>query len=91
LRAERLDCEADMSYSYRLRIDNVTDENKIYTVYGIEAVGESGEVLAAFSDVFFDIEDARAFVGMCNRLKLSLIHLADAVDDVLAKICSGEI
>ncbi len=73
-----------MSYTYRLRVDTIHDEyGKEYIVYGIEAVDFNGKILQSFPDIFFDKQKAEAFVNLCNESNLELIHLADAVNDVL--------
>lgn len=57
-----------------------------YTSYGVCAWHMEGErrvVLAHISDVFLNEETALNFVDRCNRLKLDLIHLSDAIEDAL--------
>lgn len=74
-----------MSIKYILRCDTVTDEEKReHTVYGITALNGRGIEAATFPDIFFDKQKAEDFVELCNSEKLELIHLADAVEDVLA-------
>lgn len=69
-----------------MRKDIIYDEErKAYTVYGIDAISSEGDILLTFSDVFFDRQKAERFVSMCNKGKLALIHLADAVEDALAE------
>ena len=73
-----------MDYAYTMRTDVIYDEDgKAFTVYGIEAISNSGEVLFSFPDIFFDIEKGKDFVKMCNDLEISLIHMPDVVDDAL--------
>ena len=73
-------------YTYSMRKDTIHDEErKAYTVYGIDAVNSEGKVLMSFSDVFFDRQKAERFVSLCNEGNLSLMHLADAVEDALAE------
>lgn len=58
-----------------------------YTAYAICAFEEQDgqKILRAhISDVFLDKQEAEAFVSLCNRLHLSLIHLPDAIEDALA-------
>ena len=58
-----------------------------YTSYAICAYkSENGKnILCSYtSDVFLNKEEAEAFVTLCNRLHLSLIHLPDAIEDALA-------
>ncbi len=73
-----------MTYTYCMRKDTVYDEDRIaHTVYGIDAVGSEGKILSSYPDVFFDRQKAEHFVHLCNEGNLSLIHLADAVEDAL--------
>ena len=58
-----------------------------YTSYAVCAYErEHGiDILLSYtSDVFLNKEEAELFVTMCNRCKLSLIHLPDAIEDALA-------
>lgn len=67
-----------------LRTDVVTDdENHRYTVYGITALDNFGNMLKSFEDIFFSKQKAEEFVELCNDEKLELIHLQDVVEDVL--------
>ncbi len=76
-----------MKFMYKLRDDQVLDQNgEAHTVYGIE-LWEDGVCVRAVSDVFFARERAAEFVSLCNRLQLSAIHLEDVIEDVLE---SGE-
>ena len=73
-----------MQVKYILRTDVVKDEdNKKYTVYGITALDNFGNVLKTFEDIFFSKQKAEEFVELCNHEKLELIHLQDVVEDVL--------
>lgn len=75
-----------MGCTYRVRKDTIHDEaRKMHTVYGIEAVGREGETLSSCPDVFFDRERAERFTDLCNNEGLSLIHLPNAIEDVLAE------
>lgn len=58
-----------------------------YTAYAVcayERQNGNAILLSYTSDVFLNKEDAEAFVSLCNRLHLSLIHLPDAIEDALA-------
>lgn len=69
---------------YILRTDVVTDEeNRRYTVYGITALDNFGNMLKSFEDIFFYKNKAEEFVKLCNEEKLELIHLQDVVEDAL--------
>ena len=67
-----------------MRTDIVRDEdNQKYTVYGITALDNFGNMLKTFEDIFFDKNKAQKFVKLCNEEKLELIHLQDVVEDAL--------
>ncbi|MBQ8175058.1 MAG: hypothetical protein IJ009_06620 [Clostridia bacterium] len=58
------------------------------TSYGIVAYAEDesiSTIVASFRDVSSDKEKVEQFVGLCNRMKLSLDHFSDAVEDFIAK------
>ncbi len=74
-----------MKITYTLRCDTVKDEeNNVFSVYGITALNCHNKQLATFGDIFFDKEKAMDFVNLCNSEKLELIHLFDAIEDILA-------
>lgn len=74
-----------MKFRYILRVDTVADElGHKHIVYGITALNGRGIEVDSFPDIFFDRQKAEDFVELCNSEKLELIHLADAVDDILA-------
>ena len=76
----------NMPYMYCIRNEiKFDEEEKEHVVYGIEAVDTTGEILLSFSDVFFDKQKAEDFVNLCNSGRLSLLHFADVVEDVLAE------
>ena len=69
---------------YRLRSDVITDEDgKSHTVFGIEAITAKNIVIASVSDIFFNENQAKAFIALCNKQRLSLIHLHDVIEDIL--------
>lgn len=70
--------------TYSVRTDITYDENKMpHTVYGIDAY-QNGILVRKIPDVFFELAKAEHFVGLCNSLGLSLIHLSDVIDDVIS-------
>lgn len=75
-------------YIYDVREDNITDEDgKARTVFGIEVIDGSSDgvkVVRSVKDVFLGREEAVRFVGLCNALKLSLIHLDDVIEDAIS-------
>ncbi len=75
-----------MTCLYKLTTDFVYDEeNQEHITYGIAAVDPFGKVIKSFSDVFFDKTKAEHLVTLCNKEKLSLIHLEDVVEDALTE------
>lgn len=75
-----------MNYNYCLREDILFDENGgKYTVYGIDAIELNNKVLQSFPDIFFSRQMGESFVKLCNMCELELIHLADAVEDILTE------
>ena len=73
-----------MSYTYKLNETTVEDEDgNVYIVYGIDAADKAGNIIESFTDIFFERSNAESFVALCNECELSLIHLADVVEDVL--------
>ena len=54
-----------------------------YTAYGILALAPDEPACpgCCFRDVFHSRDEADRFADLCNRLKLSPLHLRDAVED----------
>ena len=74
-----------MKYVYYLRKDYVTDDcGESVTVYGIDAADSRGYVIKRIPGVFFDADKAKHFIGLCNSLELSIVHIMDAVEDVIS-------
>lgn len=70
---------------YTLRTDMIYDENdKMLTVYGISAVDVEHNILKSVPDIFTDKLKAEQFIDLCNRKKLSIVHLEDVIKDVIA-------
>ena len=75
-----------MNYIYRLNETTVTDEEgKKHIVYGIDAIDKCGNILASYTDIFFDRTKAENFVALCNKCELELIHLPDVVEDAITE------
>lgn len=56
-----------------------------YTAFGICAYhNKTGKHVLSISDVFLNRNDAEALVQRCNLHKLSLVHLADVIEDAIA-------
>lgn len=73
-----------MNHTYCVRTDKILDECGIpYTVYGIDAINDRNDLLVSVPDIFFDSQKATAFVSLCNRLEVSLVHLSDVIEDIL--------
>lgn len=68
---------------YNLRTDLIVGQNcEAHTVYGIDLF-EGGHCVQSVGNIFLDPEEAKKFVSMCNRLKLSKVHLMDVIEDAL--------
>ncbi len=81
--------EKNMVYKYALTENIAYDEdNNPHSIYGIKAINSNGETIKAYSDVFFDREEAEQFVRRCNDGELSLIHLQDVVEDAVTAQCT---
>ncbi len=64
-------------------------ESARHITYGICAVdSESGETYAFRNAITEDRNRLSALIGLCNDLKLSLIHLDDVIEDFLHNISS---
>ena len=73
-----------MSHTYRLNETTVKDKNGIvYTFYGIDAVNEKGKIVKSLTKIFYERSRAQDLVALCNECELSIIHLANVVDDAL--------
>ena len=73
-----------MSYIYQLNETITENKNGISsTAYGIDAVTKKGKIKASFVNIFRDRKEAEKFVALCNECELSLIHLANVVEDAL--------
>ena len=73
-----------MSHTYRLNETTVKDKDGIiYTFYGIDAVNEKCKIVKSFTKIFYERSRAQDLVTLCNECELSIIHLANVVDDAL--------
>lgn len=74
-----------MDCRYTIRKDEVQDESgQTHTVYGVEA-WLGAKKIRCIPDVFFVRRRAEDFVYRCNTYELSLVHLMDVIEDVLAE------
>lgn len=70
-----------------LRTDKITDEeDNGYEVYGVDA--SDGDVSLSFPDIFFNIEDAKAFVAFVADEDVSVSQIKYLIDDIICKMCS---
>ena len=73
-----------MSHTYRLNETTVKDKDGIvYTFYGIDAVNKKGKIVKSFVNVFVDRNKAETLVALCYECELSLVHLANVVEDAI--------
>lgn len=73
-----------MERLYRLRTDEIYDDDGFpHTVYGIDVLNSSEIVEQSVPDIFCNLQDAMNFIDLCNSLDLSIVHLTDAVEDVI--------
>lgn len=69
---------------YKVFEETVADfENKTHIAFGIAAFNPKGEKLVCIHDVFADRHKAEGLVKRLNRLKVSVIHIYDIIEDVL--------
>ncbi len=76
-----------MNFFYCIIEENLfSNDLGSYKTYGILAIGKSTnkQVEHFVSDVSPDRERLAAFVDLCNKQKLDICHLHDAVEDFLA-------
>lgn len=72
-------------------VQYVVDEEELfnpeignYTTFGITAVdNNSKEVICSISDVFVDRNKAESFVRLFNEAELDVIHLQNAIEDII--------
>lgn len=55
-----------------------------YTAYGIAVSDEEGKTLRKVHDITCDRAALEELVRLCNELSLSLCHLDDVIEDLLA-------
>ncbi len=71
-------------YIYRLRADTIYDEDvNSFIVYGMDTMCVSDKTLTSFPDIFGDRFEAERFIHLCNAENLSLLHVADVIEDYL--------
>ena len=61
----------------------LSEEGKVYWVYSVEAIDVQGTVVLSFPDVFFDPQEAKNLVALCNESELVLFPLPEVIQDAL--------
>lgn len=79
-----------MSLKYGIVKEIYSVENMSRISYGIVAFADfesegTNTVVASFHDVSSDRESLEKLINLCNRMRLSIIHLNDVVYDYLSK------
>ena len=70
--------------SYELTKTVISDGFCSYTAYGIAAIDTTtGKEVLKIEDLFLDETKAVLFIDKCNKMRLSLIHLKDVIEDIL--------
>lgn len=67
---------------YKIMKEDADIEGRTYTSCSI-AVMDGDECLRIIHDVFLDEQEAEEFVGLCNRLEVSVIHIDDVIQDFI--------
>lgn len=73
-----------MNLLYRLTVDTVYDSiGNGFVAYGIEVVrdGDHAKTVKSVPAVSIDKEAVESVVSLCNRVKLSPVHLEDVIMD----------
>ena len=71
---------------YRIFKEMITDENgEIRLAYGIKLI-QAGETKCRISDVTCSYPEIRKLCSLCNRHKLSPMHLEDIIEDFLCDL-----
>ncbi len=69
---------------YKLCSDRYLIEGEYHTGYGISVVDiSSGEEMMRLEDISASKSDIEELIELCNRLKLSPIHIHDVIKDHL--------
>ena len=76
--------ERKKTVTYQIRKDVLHNENGQYTSYGIN-VSQNGRIIKTIKDISLRKKPLAELVKLCNRLKLSVIHIDDVIDDFLAR------
>ncbi len=72
-----------MECKYRMREDEIKDEDGVlHTVYGVDVLSR-GELVRSVPDVFFEKERAEYYIGLFNTLGLRPIQLDDVLEEIL--------
>ncbi len=75
-----------MKYTYCIRTDVVTDdENKRFTVYGVNALDSKNNLIKAIPDMFFNRCEAESFIIRCNAKRLDVSMLSSCAEEEVAR------
>ena len=73
-----------MNYTYQIREDKASiEDNEEIIVYGIDAIDENNHIIMSIPNIFVKKAKAINLANICNRGKLSYIHLMDVIEDFL--------
>lgn len=78
-----------MNITYEITEETYSLDTSTRTSYGITAYADGNEngtaaIIDTVHDITSDKQALTELVALCNRLKLSTIHLRDVIDDFLA-------
>lgn len=62
---------------------NKTANNKNYLSFGISARNEKNEIIKEINDISIDETKMKRLIANCNKLKLSIVHINDIIEDFL--------
>lgn len=72
-----------MYYYLITRNDLHAEDTGKYQAFGIALCDESSHIICQVDDITTDEAAIKRLIELCNRLKLSPLHLSDVVDDFL--------
>lgn len=74
-----------MTVTYEMIEESIEYGDSRRISYGIAVYAGTDNMVASIHDITSDREKLAAFIGQCNQLELSLVHLADVIEDFLAE------
>ena len=75
--------EADTHMYYQITEELKTTEEKDYISYGVAVFDENDEIKAVVCDITPTYETAVRFLKLCEKNKISPLHLKDAAEDYI--------